>query len=53
MIKISKQLENKFLISFTKLKINKDAAEKLYMGLVSDTNRFLYDYTSSKTFYLV
>ncbi len=37
----------------TKLKINKDAAEKLYMGLVSDTNRFLYDYTSSKTFYLV
>ncbi|MBQ1550884.1 MAG: bifunctional oligoribonuclease/PAP phosphatase NrnA [Bacilli bacterium] len=37
----------------TKLKINKEAAEKLYMGLVSDTNRFLYDYTSSKTFYLV
>ena len=37
----------------TRLKMNKDAAEKLFMGLVSDTNRFLYDYTSPKTFYLV
>ena len=37
----------------TKLKMNKEAAEKLFMGLVSDTNRFLYDYTSPKTFMLV
>ena len=37
----------------TKLKINQQAAEKLYIGLVADTNRFLYDYTSSKTFELV
>lgn len=37
----------------TRLKMNKEAAEKLYMGLVSDTNRFLYDYTSPKTFMLV
>ena len=36
-----------------KLKISKDAAEKLFMGLVSDTNRFLYDYTTPKTFSLV
>ena len=28
----------------TRLKMNKEAAEKLFMGLVSDTNRFLYDY---------
>ena len=34
----------------TKLKMNKSAAEKLYMGLVSDTNRFLYSNTSSDTF---
>ena len=37
----------------TRLKMNKVAAEKLFMGLVSDTNRFLYDYTSPKTFMLV
>ncbi|MBQ3474846.1 MAG: bifunctional oligoribonuclease/PAP phosphatase NrnA [Bacilli bacterium] len=37
----------------TRLKMNKEAAEKLFMGLVSDTNRFLYDYTSPKTFMLV
>ena len=37
----------------TRLKMCKSAAEKLYMGLVSDTNRFLYDYTSPKTFTLV
>lgn len=34
----------------TRLKIDSDAAEKLFMGVVSDTNRFLYDYTSPKTF---
>lgn len=37
----------------TRFKMNKAAAERFYMGLVSDTNRFLYEYTSPKTFYLV
>lgn len=34
-------------------KLNKNIAEKLYLGIVSDTNRFLYDYTTVKTFELV
>lgn len=33
----------------TRLKMNKEAAEKLFMGLISDTNRFLYDCTSANT----
>lgn len=37
----------------TRLKINKKAAEKLYIGLVADTNRFLFYYTTPKTFSLV
>ena len=37
----------------TRFKMNKAAAEKFFMGLVSDTNRFLYDYTTPKTFELV
>ena len=37
----------------TRFKMNKEAAEKFYMGLVSDTNRFLYEYTTPKTFELV
>ena len=37
----------------TRFKMNKAAAEKFYMGLVSDTNRFLYEYTTPKTFDLV
>ena len=37
----------------TKLKINREAAKKLYIGLVADTNRFLFYYTTPKTFYLV
>jgi len=37
----------------TKLKFNKSAAEKLYIGLIADTNRFLYHYTTTKTFDLV
>lgn len=41
------------LIKKTKLKVNKSSAEKLYIGLVGDTNRFLYYYTTSKTFELV
>ncbi len=41
------------LVKKTRLKINKSGAEKLYIGLVGDTNRFLYHYTTSKTFELV
>jgi len=41
------------LIKNTKLKLTKEIAEKLYLGLVSDTNRFLFSYTSPKTFHLV
>lgn len=37
----------------TKLKMTKEAAEKLYIGLVADTERFLFSYTTPKTFYLV
>lgn len=33
----------------TKLKITKSSAEKLYMGMISDTNRFLYPCTTSDT----
>lgn len=36
-----------------KLKIPKSAAEKLYLGVIGDTNRFLHDYTTTKTFDLV
>lgn len=38
------------LIRETKLKINAASAEKLYIGLIGDTNRFLYYYTTAKTF---
>lgn len=38
------------LIKNTNLKINKKSAEKLYIGIVGDTNRFLHDYTTAKTF---
>lgn len=41
------------LIYKTNLKPNKACAEKLYIGLVGDTNRFLYYYTTPKTFDLV
>ena len=41
------------LIKNTKLKVNKSGAEKLYIGLIGDTNRFLYYYTTPKTFELV
>lgn len=37
----------------TKLKITKRAAEKLYIGLVADTGRFLFQYTTPRTFDLV
>ncbi len=37
----------------TKLKMCKSAAEKLFIGLVADTDRFLFSYTTPKTFDLV
>ena len=37
----------------TNLKITKEAGEKLYIGLVADTNRFMFSYSNSKTFALV
>lgn len=47
---------SQMIIQFAKvngLKINLDSAEKLYMGVVSDTERFLHGYTTSTTFDLV
>lgn len=41
------------LVFNTKLQMTPFAAERLYLGLVSDTNRFLFQYTTSKTFNLV
>ncbi len=41
------------LVKNTKLVFNKSAAEKLYIGVVGDTERFLHSYTSAKTFELV
>lgn len=41
------------LIINTKLKINKAGAEKLFIGIVSDTDRFLHYYTTPKTFDVV
>ncbi len=41
------------LLLNTNLKCNKDIAEKLYMGLVSDSNRFLFNSCTSQTFSLV
>lgn len=41
------------LIFNTGLKLNTSVAEKLYIGVVGDTNRFLFSYTSSRTFHLV
>ena len=37
----------------TKLKITKEAAEKLYIGLIADTDRFLFRGTTPRTFDLV
>lgn len=41
------------LIFSTKLVMTKKTAEDLYIGLVSDTDRFLFSYTTAKTFSLV
>ncbi|MDD3392914.1 MAG: bifunctional oligoribonuclease/PAP phosphatase NrnA [Bacilli bacterium] len=37
----------------TKLVITKEAAEKLFIGVVADTNRFLFYYTTPKTLDLI
>jgi len=41
------------LCNKTRLKLTKEIAEILFMGIVSDTNRFLYYYTSAHTFDIV
>lgn len=41
------------LVTKTKLKMSLEAAEKLYTGLVADTNRFMFAYSTAKTFKLV
>ena len=46
------QLIIEFILA-NKLKINDDIAKYLYTGIVSDTDRFLHDYTSKRTFELV
>ena len=46
------QLIFKFALD-SKLKLTQKAAEKIYIGIVGDTDRFLHDYTSKETFQLV
>lgn len=41
------------LIFSTPLKLTKEVAEKLFIGIVADTNRFLFSYTTPKTFALI
>lgn len=41
------------LIFNTKLELTKKVSENLFLGIVSDSDRFLLSYTTSKTFYLV
>ncbi len=41
------------LLQKTKLKCNEEIAKLLYYGLVSDSNRFLFDSSTAKTFNLV
>lgn len=41
------------LVYHTKLKLTDEAAKKLFVGIVTDTNRFLYYYTTPRTFELV
>lgn len=41
------------LIFATKLKLNLEIARTIYWGIVSDTNRFMYFYTTPRTFELV
>ena len=47
---------SQLIIEFAKknhYKLNKTIASKLYLGVVADTNRFLYEYTTWKTLNLV
>lgn len=46
------QMVMEFLLE-TGMKIDRKVAENLYLGVVSDSDRFLISYTSSKTFRLV
>lgn len=46
------QLVAKLIIN-SKLKMTKEIAEKLFAGIVSDSDRFLLGYTSADTFYVV
>lgn len=46
------QIVLEFLNTF-RYKITNSMAKNLYLGIVADTNRFLHDYTTSKTFSLV
>lgn len=41
------------LIQGTKLKMNSEIAENIFIGIVSDTHRFLFDYTTVKTYEIV
>lgn len=41
------------LIKTTDLLMDKQIAEQIFWGIVSDTNRFMYNDSTSKTFYLV
>lgn len=41
------------LICATKLKINKEIAEDLFLGIISDSNRLMFEPCSYKEFYLV
>lgn len=41
------------LIFKTPLKLTKEVGEKLFLGIVADTDRFLFKYTTPKTFSLV
>ncbi len=48
----SSQLILEFVYA-NEIAITSDIAEKLFLGIVGDTDRFLHDYTSSRTFELV
>jgi phosphoesterase RecJ-like protein len=41
------------MIFYLKLPLTKNIGETLYVGIVADTNRFLFDYTSAYTFEIV
>lgn len=41
------------LVLNTRLKLTKEAAENIFLGIVSDSDRFLLQYTTAKTFKIV